>query len=427
MELWNDYEGKTVATFQLKKLLRPEGRSAFFTTSEAEGKPAVLRLTESVNDQDELLERWRQVAVATQPNLIKIKRFGSVAYDGVPLTYALLEAPDASLAEILAERPLTSAETLEVATAVTSALRTLHDISFIHEHIEPASVYAVGETIKLRSDCVRESIPDPEFNPEELCRERRLRDIHDLGALLLRCLTLEKSLTPGTRLPAPFDQVIPHALNGSWTLAQIADALNPPPVKPLVPAEVLAAAKTEAALEPVAVDESPAIFLADDDLPAQQELPLRSYEEPELYPTHQFPVWARNPRIWIATAVALLILFVVAHIHSAPAEPAPIQSVATAPSPTPATVATSAAAPETQPGWRVIVYTYTKEAQAFAKAAAIQANHPDLQAQVFAQHKHAPFLVSLGGPMSHAEADAMLHRARRAGLPRDAFVRLYNS
>ena len=430
MELWNDYEGKTVATFPLKKLLRPEGRSAFFTTSETDGKPAVLRLTESVTDRDELMERWHQVTVAEQPNLIQIKSFGSVAYDGVPLTYALLEAPDASLADILVERPLTAAETLQVATAVTAALKTLHEISFIHEHIEPASIYAIGESIKLRSDCVRECIADPEFNPEELCRERRLRDIHDLGVLLLRCLTLEKSLTPSTVLQAPFDQVIRHAMDGSWTLAQIADALNPLPVKPLVPAEVLAAAHNDSPLpEPAAVVESEPILLADDELPAQQVLPLRSYYElePEPTRTHDFPVWARNPRIWLATAIALLLIFVVSHIHKAPAEPA--QTATAAVAQPKVIVAAKPAAPTTdsQPGWRVIVYTYTKEAQAFGKAAAIQARHPDLQAQVFAQHRHAPFLVSLGGPMSRPEAEAMLQRARRAGLPRDAFVRLYNS
>ena len=430
MELWNDYEGKTVAAFPLKELLRPEGRSAFFATSETDGKPAVLRLTESVTDSDELLERWRQVSAESQPNLIAIKSFGSVAYDGVPLTYALLEAPDASLADILTERPLTPAETLQVATAVTDALIALHEISFIHEHIEPASVYAIGETIKLRSDCVRECIADPEFNPEALCQERRQRDIHDLGLLLLRCLTLEKSLPPGSRLPAPFDQVVRHAMDGSWTLAQIADALNPPPAKPLVPTEVLAAAHTEPLAEPTAVTLAPEVLLTADDLPTQRELPLRSYNEaePVPYPLHDFPGWARNPRIWIATAVALLLAFVIGHIHAAPAEPAPTTQAAVVvnPAPTPAAAPASTVA-DNQPGWRVIVYTYTKEAQAFAKAATIQSRHPDLQAQVFAHHRHAPYLVSLGGPMSRSEAEAMLQRARRAGLPRDSFVRLSNN
>jgi len=438
MEFWNDYEGKTIAAFPLKKLIRPEGRSAFFTTVSLDSKPAVLRLTESLNDQEELLARWRQVTEAAQPNLITINNFGRTTFDGVPLTYALMEAPDASLADILLERPLTPAETLQVAIAVTTALRALHDIALIHEHIEPASVHATGETIKLRSDCVRECVPDPEFNPEPLCLERRQRDIHDLGVLLLRCLTLEKTLTPATRLPAPFAQVIPHAIDGTWTLAQIADALSPPVAKPLVPSTVLAAAQTAPAPEPVAATERPAAQLSLDEAPIQQQLPLRDHSDDALYPSPDFafPAWVSNPRIWIAAAVILLLVFIVAHIHSAPAaerqiaaNPAPVAApaVVVAAKATPDVAPAANPATDTQPGWRVIVYTYTKEAQAFAKAAAIQASHPDLRAEVFARHRHAPFLVSLGGPMSHEQADAMLERARRAGLPRDSFVRLYSN
>lgn len=440
MEFWNDYEGKTVAAFPLHKLLRPEGRSAFFSTVESDGNQAVLRLTESLHDQDELVERWRQIAELAQPNLVTLQRFGATTYDGIPLSYALMEAPDASLADILRERPLTPDETLQVARSVADALRTLHVSSFTHEHIEPGSIYAIGETIKLRSDCIRECIADPEFLPEEVCQERRQRDIHDLGVLLLQCLTLEKYVSPATRLPPPFDQVIRHALDGSWTLTQIANTLNPPPIKPLVPVAVLAAGQAAALAEAQVKAEAapgtkaPLILLAEDDFPAQQELPLRSYEESrydadEMAP-HRFPFWARNPRILIATAMALLLIFIVAHIHSGPAAilPPQVSAVATppvglAPHAEPATPAH----PNKQPGWRVIVYTYSKEAQAFAKAAAIQASHPDLQAQVFAHNRHAPFLVSLGGAMSREEANAMLHKARRAGLPRDSFVRLYNN
>ena len=425
MEFWNDYEGNTVADLPLHKLLRPEGRSAFFSTVEPDGTPAVLRLTESLHDQDELVERLRQIAELAQPHLVTIQRFGTTTFDGIPLSYALLEAPDASLADILSERPITPDETLQVALAITSALHSLHAAAFTHDHIQPASVFAIGETIKLRSDCVRECIADPEFLPEDQCQERRQRDIHDLGVLLLHCLTLQESISPATPLPAPFDQVIRHALDGSWTLAQLTDALAQPPTQLLMPVEVHASA--------------PATALADDDLPAQQELPLRSYSYDEAkydahaIEPHRFPVWVRNPRVWVATAVAILLLFIIAHIHSGPAAQVqpPVAAVTTpavalAPHAEPASLPV-AAQPDKQPGWRVIVYTYSKEAQAFAKAAAIQARHPDLQAQVFAHNRHAPFLVSLGGPMSREEADAMLHKARRAGLPRDSFVRLYNN
>ncbi len=419
MEFWNDFEGKTVAAFPLHKLLRPEGRSAFFATTATDGKPAILRLTESLLDQDELVERWRQITALADPNLIAIKSFGSTNFDGVPLTYALMESPDASLADMLAERPLTATETLQIAIAVTATLRTLHAASFTHDHIEPSSVYALGESIKLRSDCIRECIADPEFNPEALCQERRQRDLHDLGILLLQCLTLEKLLHPAIILPAPFDQVVRHAIHGTWTLDQIATALNPPPVRPLVPASVLAAAHSKSSSEPTVKPETS----------AQRELPLRPFDDSYYAPERAaFPVWARSPRLWIAVSVALLIVFLVAHIHSAPAIPPQISAVSS-----PAVVvgaaprSAPARAPERQPGWRVIVYTYTQEAQAFAKATAIQARHPDLQPQVFAHNQHAPFLVSLGGPMSRDEAQAMLQKARRAGLPRDSFVRLYNS
>ena len=440
MEFWNDYEGKTVAAFPLHKLLRPEGRSAFFLTVGPDGKPAVLRLTESLCDQAELVERWRQVAELAQPNLVTLQSFGTTTFDGVPLSFALMESPDASLADILRERPLTPDETLQVAVSITSALHALHAASFTHEHVEAASVFAIGETIKLRSDCIRECVADPEFLPEAVCQERRQRDIHDLGALLLQCLTLRKSLTPATRLPVQFDQIIRHALDGSWTLTQIANTLTPPPIKQLVPAEVLAAghgtaraeAQIKAEAEPAAVTKAPLVVLAEEEFPAQQELPLRGYEEDRYdaieMGSPRFPVWARSPRIWIATGVALLLIFMVAHIHSGPAaDPQPqFAAVATHAKPAPPAPATGTQ-PDKQPGWRVIVYTYTKEAQAFAKATAIQARHPDLQAQVFTHNRHAPFLVSLGGPMSREEADAMLQKARRAGLPRDSFVRLYNS
>ena len=64
-----------------------------------------------------------------------------------------MEPEDANLGDVLKERPLTSAETLQVARAVLGALKALHASGLVHEHIEPNNVLAVGETVKLRSDC----------------------------------------------------------------------------------------------------------------------------------------------------------------------------------------------------------------------------------------------------------------------------------
>ncbi len=68
-----------------------------------------------------------------------------------------MEPADASLAEILKERPLSTKETMQVATSLVPALEALHANNLIHEHLEPANVLAVGEVIKLRSDCIREA------------------------------------------------------------------------------------------------------------------------------------------------------------------------------------------------------------------------------------------------------------------------------
>ena len=40
MQLWNDYEGRTIAeAYPLEKLLSPEGRSAYFSTANGTGTP----------------------------------------------------------------------------------------------------------------------------------------------------------------------------------------------------------------------------------------------------------------------------------------------------------------------------------------------------------------------------------------------------
>ena len=64
MDLWTEYEGRTIdEAFPLLKLIRPEGRSAFFSTPNGTGGPAEIRLIESHFDGDEILTRWRAVAI----------------------------------------------------------------------------------------------------------------------------------------------------------------------------------------------------------------------------------------------------------------------------------------------------------------------------------------------------------------------------
>src|SRR5271155_42887 len=187
MELWNEYEGSTIAdTFKLERLVRPKGRRAFFSTPTGDGRATVLRLIESHYDDDAIVARWTAVARLRHEHLLGLAKFGQVVMDDTALVYAVMEPADADLGQILRERSLTVAETRQLAVSVVAALEALHQIGLVHEHLQPINVLAVGETVKLRSDCIREA---PEGAEGEMARRR---DVYDLALLLLQALTLER-------------------------------------------------------------------------------------------------------------------------------------------------------------------------------------------------------------------------------------------
>ena len=228
MNLWTEYEGRTIdGVYPLTKLIRPEGRSAFFSTSNGTGVPTVIRLIESHFDGDEILTRWRGVAALNHPNLVKLKRFGHVVVDETSLVYAVMEPVEANLSEILRERRLTELETKQIATSLLAAIEALHSNGFVHEHVLPENVLAVGEVIKLRSDCIRETLE----GEEGLALKRK--DVRDYATVLLQALTQQRTLESASRaqpLPGPFEQIVRKGISGEWGLVEIGTALKKPSV-----------------------------------------------------------------------------------------------------------------------------------------------------------------------------------------------------
>jgi hypothetical protein len=440
MELWTEYEGRTIdGAFPLTKLIRPEGRSAFFSTSNGVGGPTVIRLIESHFDDEEILVRWRGIQALNHPNLVKLIQFGRVTLDETSLVYAVMEPVDANMSEIVAERRLTVQETRQVATSLASALEALHANGFVHEHIESANVLAVGEAIKLRSDCIRETPEGQEG------RELKSKDARDFAVVVLQALTQKKTLEEVKRdlpLDAQFDAIIRKGMSGEWGIPEIVAALRP---------------DTEIRVEarPVAVNEPRAEKVVE--TPA--ELPT--------YPTHrvQVPVEEKSGgiegrRLAIGVGAMLLLLLVAFFVHgrwskssaaveanaavpaiateasdAAPAPPAletPAADAAPAvAAPAPAAVTPAASVPErTTQGsgagqWRVVAFTYNGEALAQQKVASIAAKHPDLRPEVFTPNGHAPYLVVVGGTMSRDEAFAMVRKGRGEGLPHDSYAQNY--
>jgi len=182
------------------------------------------------------------------PNLVKLKKFGHVVVDETPLVYTVMETVDGNLGEILQVRRLTVEETREIATSLLAAIEALHASGFVHEHVEPANVMAVGEAIKLRSDCIREALEGDEG------AALKRKDVRDYAVVLLEALTQKRTLQE--TLPAPFDEIVRKGMKGEWGLAQIGVAL-----KAKAPAQAVARPVERAEVAEVKV-ERPAVAAA---------------------------------------------------------------------------------------------------------------------------------------------------------------------
>ncbi len=435
MQLWAEYEGKTIdGAFPLTRLLRPEGSSAFFTTSNEDGHHRVIRLIESRADDDDILSRWRGVAALDHPNILKLEDFGQVVVDQTSLVYAVMERVDASLDEVLSEHRLTVPETRQIATSLLSVLEALHSQGFIHGHVHPHQVVAVNEVVKLQCDCIRDA-------PEgERGQELKKRDVHDLAALLLQVLTQEPTLDAAAGrlpLPAPFDQIVLKGMSGEWGLAEIAAALEMVPT-PLNDSHTVIASAVPIAAQP---ESSPGLAetLAADAVVMNPDVG-RSLVQEENEPDD---LVRRMQVVAIAEGLAALLALAI-WWHSQPGAPAkssiapqqasasagntnapphPIAGKAVEPAPPPVQEAQTAAV---HGQWRVIAYTYRHEKQAKNKAAKVTQRHPKLQVEVFRPNGAGPYLVTVGGTMDRNEALSLAKKIRREGFPRDTYIQNYS-
>jgi len=262
MQLWTDYEGVTIdGAFPLQKLLLPEGRSAFFSTSGPQGEPMVVRLIECHFDEEDILSRWRCVEALNHPNFLKFAHYGQTELDGRPVVYAVFENVDANLAEVLDQGHLTVKDGSQLASSLVAALDVLHTHGFVHEHIEPRNIFAVSDAVKLRSDCIREA-PEGEEG-----RAAKQRDVHDLATVLLQALTQQRSVEgiPDFAMPPPFGQIIRNGLDGTWELENVKTALG------ALSGSKQPTAQKSVPTAPKSVNGTPAIPLAAEKTPTARE------------------------------------------------------------------------------------------------------------------------------------------------------------
>lgn len=156
MMLWGDLEGRDLeGHWLLGRLARPLGRTAWFEAMGADGMPLMLSITEALNDEDELLARLAAAAEIQHPNVVAIREAGISRLDDMPVVVAAMEMTEENLADVLRERTLSAAEGRQVLDAVLAALTAMHARGLVHRHMDAASILAMDETIKVRSDCVQ--------------------------------------------------------------------------------------------------------------------------------------------------------------------------------------------------------------------------------------------------------------------------------
>ena len=452
MDLWTEYEGITIdGEFPLKKLVQGEGRSAFFNTLNDKGETVSLRLIECHFDEDEILARWRGVDALGHPNFLKLDRFGQLVLDDTTVVYAVFERTDADLAQVLAEGRLSLRDTTQIGLSAASALDTLHTSGFVHEHVEPRNIFAVGEVVKLRSDCIRET-PEGEAGDKA-----RRRDVHDFALVLMQALLgghRSESLTGAdmavlTRLPSPFDAIVRNGMSGEWGFPEITAALHGiktapettrHPAAPILPAKEQVHSPVESAPQPSSAQarvlpqaETHRTLTTEQALAAKIRsigaAAGRSFESP-------------LEKRWIAAAIVLVVLLLVgwgamhrltrrgqnalpaASASSAVRATHPAASSARngAPSRKTAPAQQGVARPAGGHGWYVVAYTYNRPDQARKKAASLAMRHPDLRPDVVSPTGRSPYLVTIGGSLDRDAAYSLARTARALGMPRDTYA-----
>jgi hypothetical protein len=383
--------------YTLEQRIRHDGTGTFFSALTKDGERLLVKLVPAGDPEaEQQFAIWQRSRHLRHPHLLEVRDVGCSELAGHKHVYGVFEYPDDVLASALQQGPLSEPEARGVLEAALAALRYLHGEGLVHGAVTPEHIFAVGETVKLATDALRES-----DNPDG-----QAEDVRQLGELV-------RTLRAPERLTEPLASIARHATaqeaQQRWTLAEIARAIEPPPaVAPATPG-------------------------------MQVRVPSDRRGEADAGSPGAFPKW-------IFAGVGILLLAILAfNLRSkqdaAPVTPpVPIAAPATPPAPIAAPVtppAPAASAPVAPPprstppaasaNWRVIAFTYPSREMAEKKAKQINDRWPDLHAAVFVpKGPRGYYLVALGDRMEREEAKRLQHKARSLGLPRDTYVQNYS-
>jgi serine/threonine protein kinase len=253
-EMQKHLEGRIVdRRFPLLKYLGGTDHSCVFLTDfeyvEGKTRKAAIKLIEEVPGHAEAqLIRWRLAAKFDHSHLLRIFHMDRCKLDGASMLYVVMENAEENLADTLLERPLSQEEMHDLFGIILDVLGYLHSKGFVHGHIQPSNIMAIGDQVKLSSDGICRIAEEMEHHngrtrysaPEcTSAAPTAASDIWSLGATLVDCLAgpLDKlgasnrgKITVSQDLPAPFLEIARHCLvedpRRRWDVSQLKALLH---------------------------------------------------------------------------------------------------------------------------------------------------------------------------------------------------------
>jgi TonB family protein len=232
---WRQFQGRVVnKEFRLGDYLGgSEYAGVFLTQYGPDSRKAVVKLIPiGASDPaiaDSELSRLQSACELSHPHLLKIFQVGRASVDDVELLFVVMEYGEENLSQFLPERALTGAEVREMLKPTLDALAYLHERGFVHGHLKPSNVMAIGDQLKLSVDEIsrvgqKRGLPgeSSDTDPPETAwgESSAASDIWSLGMLLAVMLTQqlptwdskgEEPILP-ENVPAPFSDIARHCL-----------------------------------------------------------------------------------------------------------------------------------------------------------------------------------------------------------------------
>jgi TonB family protein len=256
-EAWKKWEGQVVnREFELLRYLGGSEHSAVFLTKrEREPREVAIKLIPANAEPELQLSWWELAAKLSHPHLLRLFQTGRCELDGTELLYAVTEYAEESLAQIIPYRALTPEETRDMLQSVLDGLAYIHGKGFVHGHITPSNIMAVGDQIKVSGDGLcgagessRVLGATSGYAAPETADGGGMSaaaDVWSLGMTLVESLTQRPPVWDGTEtaepvvpetLPDPFFDIASHCLRRNpqsrWTVAEIARRLQQPTLAP---------------------------------------------------------------------------------------------------------------------------------------------------------------------------------------------------